>query len=68
MAIRNQPTDEINQKVLWTSVSGVLDLRDVFELVNDGFYGSGPTSNVCPDLSFALHDASPAQLERKQDG
>ena len=36
MAISNQPADEIDKEVNWTVVGRMRDLRNVFELVNDG--------------------------------
>ena len=37
MTVSDQTTNEINQKVDRVAMAGVLDLRDIFELVNDGF-------------------------------
>lgn len=37
-AIGNQPADEIDQKVDWTAASRMLNLRNILELVNDGFH------------------------------
>lgn len=35
MAMRYQTTDKIDQEVDWRAMTGVLDLRDVFQLVDD---------------------------------
>ena len=37
MTIGNQPTDHIDEKIGWTPMATVFDLRDVFELVIDRF-------------------------------
>ena len=37
MAVGNQATDQIDQKVNRTAMAGVFDLGDVLELVVDGF-------------------------------
>ena len=37
MAIGDQPTDHIDEKIGWTPMATMFDLRDVFELVIDGF-------------------------------
>jgi hypothetical protein len=33
----NQPADNINQAIDWRAMTRVLDLRNVFQLVNDAF-------------------------------
>ena len=37
MTVSNQPADQIDHKVVHTAVPGMLDLRDVLELVEHGF-------------------------------
>jgi hypothetical protein len=37
MAIRNQPSDQIDQEIDRRAMAGMLNLRNALELVNDGF-------------------------------
>ena len=34
--VSHQPSDPIDKEVEWAAMAGMLDLRDVFELVIDG--------------------------------
>ena len=36
MTIRNEPCDQVDQEVDGAAMAGMLDLRAVFELINDG--------------------------------
>ena len=49
VAIGKYPTDHIDEKISWTPMATVFDLRDVFELVIDGF-DDGPfaRASTCP--------------------
>src|SRR3990172_3803257 len=40
MAISNQTANEIDKEVNWTAMARMFDLRNVFELINDGLNNS----------------------------
>ncbi len=42
VAVGNQSTDDIDHKVGGAAMPGMLNLRDVLELVNDGFDNAAP--------------------------
>ena len=43
MTIRDQATDQVDEEIGGAAMAGMLDLRDIFELVVDGF-DDGPSS------------------------
>ena len=36
MAVSNEPSNQMDDKIGWAAVTRMLDLRNVLELVNDG--------------------------------
>ena len=37
MAVGNQPSDDIDESIGWTAVTGMFNLRNIFELINHAF-------------------------------
>ena len=56
-AVGNQTADQIDEKIHWAAMARVLNLRDVFELVNNCLNnGAFPQQNLVEDRhEFVFH-------------